>query len=473
MDSSFLLPLDALVRSVTVNSGTPHSLFLGAGASISSGVRSAGECIWDWKHRIYLTNLEPELAPHYKELSLPTVRRAVQRWLDAQNGKYPAEGDADEYSRYAELAHPIPTDRAAYFRNLVAGIEPGPGYRLLCLLAKAGVFRSIWTTNFDNLTPKAAVRAGLEVYEVSEDSAARIHRPTPPNALLHVGLHGDYRYDALRNTDQELKEQNAALAGALGAAVASQSMVVVGYSGRDLSVMRALAAGYREQGPGRLFWCGFRDEEPLPDVEKLIRWARERGHEAYYVQAMGFDDLLSRIASACLSGSAAGEAREIVAAGAAARDADPPPFRIELEHAAGLLKTNAFPVTCPAEVLQFAAPDFTGHGAWELLRTHTAGTNVVAVPQGKRVLALGLVDDVRRLFDLPEEEVIERVPIDGRDLNREDGAVVSLLTGRARPRRRCGAGSRYGWRRPALDSGSWHAGADRRNNLLRAAGGAT
>ncbi|MBA4159297.1 MAG: SIR2 family protein [Gemmatimonadetes bacterium] len=372
--------------------------------------------------------MAPELAPHYRELSLPSVRQTVQRWLDAQEGKYPAEGAPDEYSRYAELAHRITGDRAAYFRNLVAEIEPGPGYRVLCLLARAGVFRSVWTTNFDGLTRKAAVRAGLDVYEVSEDSAARIHRPAPPNALLHVALHGDYRYDALRNTDQELREQNAALSGALGTAAASQPMIVVGYSGRDRSVMRALAAGYRETGPGRLFWCGFRDEEPLPEVGKLITWAREHGHEAYYIQTMGFDDLLSRIAAACLSGDAAAEARAVVAAGAAARDVDPPPFRIEFQHAAGLLKTNAFPVTCPTEVLQFAAPAFTGEGAWGMLRAHTAGTNVVAVPQGKKVLAVGLVDDVRRLFELLEEEVIERVPIDGRDLSREDGAVVSLLT---------------------------------------------
>jgi hypothetical protein len=428
IDPALVLPLDALVRSVTVNSGIPHSLFLGAGASISSGVRSAAECIWDWKHQIYLTNLPPELAPHYKELSLPAVRRAVQRWLDSQNGKYPAEGASDEYAQYAELAHPIPRDRAAYFRNLVTGIEPGPGYRLLCLLAKANIFGSVWTTNFDNLTPKVAASSGLDVYEVSEDSAARINRPAPPTALLHVGLHGDYRYDELRNTDQELKEQNALLAGALSTTASSETMIVLGYSGRDRSVMRALAAGYREQGPGRIFWCGFGDEEPLPEVEKLIRWVREHGHEAHYVQTMGFDDFMSRIASTGLSGSAASQARDVMASGAAAREADPPAFRIESQHTAGLLKTNAYPVACPTEVLQFRSETFTGKGAWERLRVHTAGSNVVAVPQGRMVLAVGLVDDVRRLFELPEGELINRVPIDGRDLGRDDGAVVSLLT---------------------------------------------
>ena len=430
VEPDFLLPLDALVRSLAVNVGIAHNLFLGAGASVSSGVPSASACLWDWKHRIFLTNLPPELAPHYKELSLPSVRRAVQHWLNGQGGKYPAENVPEEYSRYADLAHPIAADRAAYFRNLVAGVEPGPGYRLLCLLAKTGVVGSVWTTNFDGLTPKAAVRAGLDIYEVSEDCAARIHRSAGPQALLHVALHGDYRYDALRNTTEELKEQNALLAGALAETVAAQPLIVVGYSGRDQSIMRALATGYRKEGSGRLFWCGFRDEEPLPAVGKLIEWARKHGHEAYYVQAMGFDDLLERLAAACLPNEAAAEARAVIAEGAAARDAAPPPFRVELQHTAGMLKTNAFPVACPSEVLQFAAPSFTGEGAWGALRarTRTTGTSVVAVPQRQKVLALGLVDEVRQLFGLSEAEVIERVPIDGRDLSRDDGAVTSLLT---------------------------------------------
>lgn len=428
IDPKHVLPLDALVRSVAVNSGVAHSLFLGAGASISSGVKSAAACVWDWKHQIFLSNLAPELAPHYKEISLPSVRRAVQKWLDAQGGKYPSADASDEYSRYADIAHPISADRAAYFRNLFAGVDPGPGYQLLCLLAKAGVFRSVWTTNFDGLTTKAAVRHGLEVYEVSEDSATRIQRPVPPNALLHTALHGDYKYDALRNTDQELREQNSTLASALAGTAATQPLLVIGYSGRDQSIMRALASGYRKEGSGRLFWCGYRDEEPLPAVAKLIQWARDHGHEAYYVQTAGFDDLLARLATSALSGEIATAAQTIIAQGVTGRDADPPPFRIDLPHTAGMLKSNGFPVVCPSEVLQFAAPTFTGKGAWAALRNHTAGTDVVAVPQGGKILALGIVDEVRRVFRMSEETQVTRVPIGGRDLAQDDGAVISLLT---------------------------------------------
>src|SRR5436305_5406575 len=49
------LSLDALVRSVALRSSEPHSLFLGAGASITSGVKSAENCIWEWKRQIFIT----------------------------------------------------------------------------------------------------------------------------------------------------------------------------------------------------------------------------------------------------------------------------------------------------------------------------------------------------------------------------------------------------------------------------------
>lgn len=41
------LQLDEFLRSLKQNIDMPHSLLLGAGASIESGVQSATECIWD------------------------------------------------------------------------------------------------------------------------------------------------------------------------------------------------------------------------------------------------------------------------------------------------------------------------------------------------------------------------------------------------------------------------------------------
>ena len=108
-----LLSVDALVRSVAVNKATPHALFIGAGASITSGVPSAENCVWEWKHSIFLTN-NPGLEKQFLELSLPSVRSKIQSWLESQH-KYPANETADEYGFYIKECFPIVEDRKAFF----------------------------------------------------------------------------------------------------------------------------------------------------------------------------------------------------------------------------------------------------------------------------------------------------------------------------------------------------------------------
>src|SRR5438105_12632204 len=72
------LTLDAFVRSIGVKRSAPHAFFLGAGASVSSGMPSAEKCIWEWKRQIFLTN-NPGLEDQFSELSLEGVRRRIQR----------------------------------------------------------------------------------------------------------------------------------------------------------------------------------------------------------------------------------------------------------------------------------------------------------------------------------------------------------------------------------------------------------
>ncbi len=147
-----ILSLDAFVRSVGIKRSMPHALFLGAGASISSGVPSAQKCIWEWKRSIFLTN-NPGLENQFSELSLPSVQRRIQAWLD-QQGSYPAAGSAEEYGFYCHCCFPIGSDRRAYFEDKVRVAMPHVGYRLLCHLAQADLFHSIWTTNFDGLAAR-------------------------------------------------------------------------------------------------------------------------------------------------------------------------------------------------------------------------------------------------------------------------------------------------------------------------------
>ena len=414
------LSLDALVRSVALRRSEPHAAFLGAGASISSGIPSAESCIWEWKRRIFITK-NPGLEAQFRDTSLPSVRERIQTWLDRE-GRYPTAGAGEEYGFYVERCYPIPDDRRAYFEELRAGVEPFVGYRGLALLAKHNVIDEVWTTNFDSLGARAAIADGIAVLEAALDSTHRVRRPSP-GELLHVALHGDYRYDNLKNTDEETRVQDEALRAALVEHCRETNLIVSGYSGRDASVMEALRAAYGQPGAGRLYWCGYGDELPA-GVRDLLEVAVAAGREAFFVPSRGFDDLVVRIALATLTGAAQEQAKRLFALTHAA--AEPEPFTVELTMVVDLIKSNAFPLEPPSEVLSFE-PKQVGERPWRTLREKTRGTNVVAVPQGGKVLALGTVDDIKKLFATEMKSGVERVPIVPKELARDDGAVISLL----------------------------------------------
>jgi hypothetical protein len=104
------MELDALIRSVALRD-RHYMFFLGAGASVSSGIPTARDCIWNWKRSLFLTrnsHLDPRLVG---DASLPHVQRRIQRWLDQQGCHPPIWGDG-EYSHYAERCYPcIETDK--------------------------------------------------------------------------------------------------------------------------------------------------------------------------------------------------------------------------------------------------------------------------------------------------------------------------------------------------------------------------
>lgn len=141
------ISIDTLIRSVAVNKRIPHLLFLGAGASISSGVPSAADCIWYWKQSIFLTK-NPGLEKQFGELSLESTKKRIQEWLDAQR-IYPPFGSTDEYGHYIEACYPRDADRRSFFEERVKQAAPYVGYQLLAQLAKSGLIANVWTTNFD------------------------------------------------------------------------------------------------------------------------------------------------------------------------------------------------------------------------------------------------------------------------------------------------------------------------------------
>lgn len=168
---------------------------LGAGASITSGVQSAEDCIWDWKKLIYISN--NPTCESFLDIHADYCRKRIQTWIDEQGG-YPKAKSEEEYVFYAENTFPFPGDRTKYFKDLCSNKSPNIGYKLLCLLHKYGVLKSVWTTNFDGLVERAAHQANITPINVNLDNPDRIYRSENTQDLLYIALHGDYKYSALK-----------------------------------------------------------------------------------------------------------------------------------------------------------------------------------------------------------------------------------------------------------------------------------
>lgn len=420
-----MLELDALVRSIEVNKGSPHAIFLVAGASLTSGVPSAANCVLQWKRSIFETN-NPEQKSSVAEISLLSVQKRIDVWLKA-NGIWPAKGE-DDYGFFIQKCHPIEDDRRKFFQRLIKEAKPHTGYQLLGLLGEEGIVRSVWTTNFDGLVAKALLaNSTLTPIEIGIDSQRRADRQESIDDLLCVSLHGDYRYDALKNTEEELRKQESRLVAKLIAILQQQSLIVTGYSGRDKSIMEALdKAIVNQDAEGKIFWCGFSDE-PSEGVAELLARAHQAGREAFYVPGVGFDELTLRLCRQCLTGARATKADKI--AGTAANISKPlnASFVLKLEKTTALIKCNAFPLMLPSEVYSFSLKNWPEGGRWKWLRERATKAGFTAVPVFKAVLAMGTLDQIKAEFSNELDGEIERTPITDADLGIVDSAVHALV----------------------------------------------
>ena len=105
-----------------------------------------------------------------------------------------------------------------------------------------------------------------------------------------VSLHGDYRYDLLKNTDLELQNSENVLLRKFTQYAKGYSIIICGYSGRDECIMQSLRESYKNQKNNRIYWCGYGN--PENEVESFLTEVSESGGDTFYIKTNGFDDLM-------------------------------------------------------------------------------------------------------------------------------------------------------------------------------------
>ncbi|WP_286884299.1 MULTISPECIES: SIR2 family protein [Sphingobacterium] len=418
---NYYLEYDQFIRSIDVSFNHSFSIFLGAGASINSGIPSAYDCIWEWKKKIYSTSGPKDISVDL-DLKSEHVRTFIQNWLDNQGG-YPRLDDPSEYSFYVENCFFIKDDIRLFFQSICEKKTPSIGYKLCCQLHEAGIIDTIWTTNFDDLVQGATSITNNTLINVSLDTVERIFRADNRKELLLIKLHGDYKYGNLKNTEEELKTQDATFRKHLIEYIKNKHLIISGYSGRDDSIMDALMESYSQKGGGRLYWCGYGRNIP-EKVKKLIEVARENNRIAYYIPTDGFDKLmlsLCKISNKIYPDLASKYAVFLQQEPKEHRT----PFTIDVRWTNSIVKSNLFPIELPQDIYQFEIKYDVGIGAWELLKCVTKDYDIVAVPFKKYVWAMGKTADINSCFGSRMLGKITRVHLEHSDVRRS--SVLSSL----------------------------------------------
>lgn len=398
MDEENNLPkieADDFARRFSLRAGNLMWL-LGAGASASAGIPTAGDMVWEFKQQLFIS--QRRSSPQaVGDLSSPAIREQLQAHIDS-SGKFPPPGSADEYAALFEAVYPAEADRRSYLDSKMTGAKLSYGHLALASLMRARLTRLVWTTNFDPLVADACAK----VYG-GTGALTTVNLDAPDLALQCIGegrwpievkLHGDFKSRRLKNTGDELRHQDQRLRQVLVDSCRRFGLVVVGYSGRDESIMAALEEGLEQTGayPAGLFWLHRGESRPLARVEKLLERAKQAGVESALVRVQNFDEamrdmirLVKDIDTTILDAFAVERRRWSSAPYPAGSRGWP------------VVRLNALPVVQMPTVCRRVVCNVGGH-AEARTAVEKAGVNVLVARTRAGVLAYGADTDVRTAF---------------------------------------------------------------------------
>jgi len=267
------------VMKVRPDQNPNFCLFLGAGASCSSDIRTASQMVDEWR------------AIAYKGLSNDTQERSVpemRRWLTEHEPEWYDE--KREYPSLIEHIYPTPANRRRFIETEVAKKIPSIGYAYLVRIAEANLLRTLFTTNFDDLLNEAFYQFSSERALVCAHDSSVDQIGITSHRTKIIKLHGDYLFDDMKNTTMEVHKLDANMRQKLGEFLKEYGLIIAGYSGSDKSVARILEDML--DNPiclkNGLYWC-FREEDEITDEALQIL----NRPNSFYVLTPGFDELMA------------------------------------------------------------------------------------------------------------------------------------------------------------------------------------
>lgn len=257
-----------------------YSVLLGAGASVTSGISSAVELIDTWLIELY------ERFNFRQETDITKARQ----YFEKEHASW--YNPANPYSSLFEKKYDLPSQRRRFVESQVDKKLPSIGYAYLTSLVDDLYFNSIFTTNFDDLINEAFYQfSNQRPILCAHDSS--IHSVSIASKRPKIiKLHGDYLFDDIKSTLRETESLEQNTKEKLIEFCKEYGLIVVGYSGRDRSIMDVLdfiskQENYLKNG---VYWC-LRPDDEVPHALRNLLWKEK----IYPVIIDGFDSLFAEL----------------------------------------------------------------------------------------------------------------------------------------------------------------------------------
>jgi hypothetical protein len=196
-----------------------------------------------------------------------------------------------------------------------------------------------------------------------------------------------------------------------------QGLAVVGYSGRDASIIEAFteALDGGRGFPGGLFWFKRSEDEPYPAVTNLIQEASALGIEASFIDAESFDELFSDLVrylpqTADKIATLAGAVRPRLASSSPRVSTSTLPA----------IRTNALPIVSKPALCRLIDCEIGGYKEIQSAITD-AQVDIDAQRIRDGVLSFGRDADVRKVFESFGIKTFDTHPLASRRFEKETG----------------------------------------------------
>lgn len=269
------LSLKGFIHEMKEVSSGPHPrkfcFVLGAGASLSSGIKSGQELVTIWDSELQLRNEKEHI-----------------KWKRALN--ITEENKYSFYSKFYERRfRRQPVNGYNFLEKLMEHARPSIGYVMLSHLLTETQHNVVITTNFDHLTEDAVNYYKQKIpLVIGHESLAhyvtkQISRPTI------IKIHRDLLLDPKNRTD-ELEVLHDNWKRALGEVFSEYHPVFIGYAGNDNSLMDFLIENSKKFLNNEWsfpYWMIYKKDNAYEKVLDFLGKA-----EGYIIKHNGFDEVM-------------------------------------------------------------------------------------------------------------------------------------------------------------------------------------